>query len=140
MKKIISPALLLLTLLTAGCHVVIEEDVPSIPVQQQGSQIVRAIISENYKEFIAGANDTAIGGQDAENFVTSCKQLEETYGRAGSFRYLGELQTPLLINQLYAVKFHRKGADGKNIEHEQLLQLIFGMENNNCKLLGIRFL
>ena len=110
------------------------------PAYQQGSQVVQAIIAANYQEFAAGASENADDAMSADNFMASCKQLEELYGKAQSFRFLGELQTPLLVNQLYAISFKRVGTDGQTIEHEQLLQLIFGQENGKYKLLGMRFM
>lgn len=110
------------------------------PAYRQGSQVVQAIIAANYQDFAAGASESSQDAMSADNFMASCKQLEELYGKAQSFRFLGELQTPLLINQLYAISFKRLGADGQTIEHEQLLQLIFGQEDGKYKLLGMRFM
>lgn len=138
MKKYI-PFYAMLFLVVTGCASVVQEE-EVVSVEQQGTRIVQAIIAENYKEFIAGANDASAGGNDAESFLASCKQLENTYGTPGAFRYLGQLQTPLLVNQLYAIKFKRKGENNKIIEHEQLLQLIFGQDNGKYKLLGMRFM
>ena len=139
MKKYMPLFIFIGVMCVSGCASV-ENAGDTSPVQQQGSQIVQAIIAENYKDFIKGANDSSVAGNDAESFIESCKQLENTYGKPGSFRYLGELQTPLLVNQLYAVKFKKTGANGKYVDHEQLLQLIFGNENGSYKLLGIRFI
>ncbi|MBE6366225.1 MAG: hypothetical protein E7053_10880 [Lentisphaerae bacterium] len=142
MKKIF---LYLTILLISGCASTTETITVSTgttppPVYQQGSQVVQAIIAANYQEFAAGANENGTDAMSADNFMASCKQLEELYGKAQSFRFLGELQTPLLVNQLYAISFKRLGANGETIEHEQLLQLIFGQEDGKYKLLGMRFM
>ena len=135
---------LLAALFAAGCSTVttsLGDNAQDNAVLQQGSMIVKAIIDENFRKFSEGANEVITENSDADSFLASCKQLQETYGKAGTFRYLGELQTPLLVNQLFAVRFSKKGADGKTVEHEQLLQLIFGRENNGSyKLLGMRFM
>lgn len=106
---------------------------------EQGGCIVSGIVTANYAMFAAGTKEKG-NEADEENFVRSCRELEEHFGKMKSFRPIGELQTPLLINQLYAVKFSRMASDGKVVEHEQLLQLVFGRESDQIKLLGMRFL
>ena len=101
--------------------------------------VVKGIVAADYGMFAAGANEKN-NKKDEENFIRSCRELEENFGKMEAYRSMGELETPLLINQLYAVKFIRTSADGKKVAHEQLLQLIFSVDDKQSKLLGMRFL
>lgn len=136
--------LISLMLLAAGC--VSQNDGTGVvrPVSAagiRGEEIVQAVIEADYSKFAKAAEELPdIPEKEKMEFQKSCRRLTESYGVPGSFRSLGELKTPLLINQLYAVCFVRKNKEGKKIEHEQLFQVVFGQENNKLKLLGMRFI
>lgn len=124
-----------------GCSAV-KQPAGSVPAAVSRSDaMVQAIIDSDYQKFADAAQELPELPEKEENeFRNSCKQLTEKFGTPNSFRYLGELKTPLLINRLYAVGFVRRNSDGKAVEHEQLFQIVFAGENNKFKLLGMRFL
>ena len=111
----------------------------SFPEEGRGERIVGAIVAADYHAFAEAAGETD-NVPDAEAFTASCRSLTEKCGKAASFRYLGSLETPMLVNQLWAVRFVRKGDGGKAVAREQLLQLIFGRDEHKVRLLGMRFI
>ena len=104
-----------------------------------GEKIVGAIVNGNYREFARYTGET-VDIKSQNDFEQSRWQIEKSMGNFNSWRYLGTLQTPLLVNQIYAVKFVRKGSYGQKVEHEQLLQLIIGYQDQQYKLVGMRFI
>jgi len=146
-KRVMKKYLFLLTLFTivfiSGCASKSFQPSPGDDqVRQQGEEIVSAVIAADYERFVAGSGDKSDNPeQDTADFKRSCRQLTEQFGTAESFRFLGELQTPLLINQIYAVRFIKtKNGNSGNIEHEQMFQLILGKQDGKYKLLGMRFI
>ena len=132
-----------LILLIAGC-VSHSQNIPEEenPAREHGRKIVAAVIAGDYERFMQDSGEKSRNPeQDAQDFKNSCKQLSEQFGTAESFRFLGELQTPLLTNQIYAVRFIKKSKGSRDaITHEQIFQLILGEENGSPKLLGMRFI
>ena len=126
------------TLCLAGCA---SPEIPAdvSPDGGRGEKIVRSIVDADYTAFARAAGE-ADRAPDAKEFAESCRGLDRNFGKADSFRYLGALETPLLVNQLWAVRFIKGGGNGKKVAHEQLLQLIFGREDDQLKLLGMRFI
>ncbi len=108
-------------------------------MQQRGERIVCAVINGDYQEFLRAANEPEIVG-DAEKFAASRDNMIRQFGTPEKFRYLTNLQTPLLINQLWVIDFCRKDNDGKKICRQQLLQLLFGEKDDSRQLLGMRFI
>jgi len=141
MKKVFLFVISLLALLIfCGCRSTGGDGAsPSVTTTGQGEMIVKGIISADYDMFASGANEKS-NKTDEENFIRSCRELEENFGKMEAYRSMGELETPLLINQLYAVRFIRTSTDCKKVAHEQLLQLIFSVDDKQSKLLGMRFL
>ncbi len=107
--------------------------------QQQGERIVAAVVKGDYQEFLQAANEPETVG-DAEKFAASRENMIRQFGTPESFRHLTDLQTPLLINQLWIIDFCRKDTKGKKICQQQLLQLLFGEKDDTRQLLGMRFL
>ena len=133
--------LAILVLMGAGCA----ENMPraeALPqVLLQGTEIVSAVVKGDFKRFAKAADEAAeLPEKEEAEFRKSCAGLTEKFGQLESFRYMGELKTPLLVNQIYALRFKRKQSNGSWIEHDQLFQLIFGKTEDQYKLLGMRFL
>lgn len=101
--------------------------------------VMQAVVDGDYPAFACNAGEM-VNDCDADNFVRSRENLILEFGNICSGRLLGELQTPLLSNRIYAISFEKNGSDGKKIRHEQLLQLIFSKEKGDCRLLGMRFI
>ena len=106
---------------------------------KQGAMIVEAIVKGDYRSFVKNSGENA-AVKDNKEFDSSRKQMEKSMGKFKSWRLLGTLQTPLLINQIYAIKFAKKSSYGKDVEHEHLFQLLFGMQDDHYKLIGMRFI
>lgn len=135
--------LLLILLFVCGCNAVKDTsaspETESSEVEQRGGVIVQAVIAGNYPEFAAAAGEKG-GDVDSAHFAASRKELMDNYGEFSSFRSFGTLKTPLFANIFYAVKFLRKTSDGRKVEHEQLIQLIFGKKDNSWQLIAMRFI
>ena len=129
----------------AGCKVVPQgnniDAVPAPPdVKEQGRGVAQAIADGNYRKF-AQSSGEGENIPDEQAFIDSGKKLEQNFGKIISFRFLGELKTPLVANLLYAVEFQHTNKNGNKTAHEQLLQLIFRKEDNESyKLIGMRFI
>ncbi|MBE6378957.1 MAG: hypothetical protein E7051_09120 [Lentisphaerae bacterium] len=104
-----------------------------------GGRVVEAVISGNFSDFAAAAGENS-SEKTAKEFSESRKELIRNYGELCSFRRFGTLQTPLFVNIFYAVKFKRTGSEGQSIEHEQLMQLLFGRKDDSWQLVGMRFI
>ena len=134
-------SVIMLLLFGAGCAENISSTETAPLAVVVGSEIVSAVVEGNYKSFAKAAENSAEMPEKEElEFRKSCARLIEVFGQPESFRYMGELKTPLLINQIYALRFKRKQSSGKWIEHDQLFQLIFEKNNDRYKLLGMRFI
>ena len=143
MKVFLSVAAVLF--LTVGCSSVKCPDAGSKAIQSEnisrGEEIVQAVVDTDFQKFSRAAQDLPeFPERERGEFQESCKRLQEKFGTPESFRYLGELETPLLHNQLYAVRFIRRGNDGGKVANEQLFQIIFAKDNNQLKLVGMRFI
>ena len=138
MKKKAGMFFAAILLAAAGCT---SPAVPAEPLTDEGrgEAIVKSIADADYRAFAGAAGETD-NAPDADAFAVSCRELTGKCGKVDSFRYLGSLETPLLVNQLWAVRFVRRNGEGRTIAHEQLLQLIFGREEHKMRLLGMRFI
>lgn len=139
MKNLLFALLAFSLFLAAGCRSVEASNSNDNEVQDRGGQIVQAVMSGDYKEFAAAAGERADEAM-AEEFKSSRDNLIENFGQFFSFRHFGQLETPMFVNLFYAVKFVRTGSQGKKIQHEQLMQLIFGKKDNRWQLVGMRFI
>ena len=133
----------LTVVLLAGCcsvqQVVPESESDSSGIFEIGCKVVESVISGNFSDFAAAAGETH-GERTEKEFSDSRRELIRNYGELCSFRHFGELETPLFANLFFAVKFKRAGNNGKYIEHEQLMQLLFGKKDDSWQLIGMRFI
>ena len=134
---------ILLCSMVAGCKSM-ELQVPGNGVDELeaveiGSKVVQAVISGNYSDFAAAAGEEN-DEKSAALFQSSRKELVKNHGKLCSYRHFGKLDTPLFSNLFFAVKFQRQGSDGKSIEHELLMQLLFGRKDDSWQLVGMRFI
>ncbi len=142
MNKIFLSAILLF-FIAAGCKS-IELQTPGngvdeLEVVEIGSLVVQAVISGNYSDFAIASGENS-DEKSADLFRSSREELIKNHGKLCSYRHFGKLDTPLFSNLFFAVKFQRMGRDGKSIEHEQLMQLLFGRKDNSWQLVGMRFI
>ena len=61
-------------------------------------------------------------------------------GKIRKVAFLTVLETPGVANLVYRIDFCRKSADGKNLNHQQLFQLVFGKVDGKSQLLGMRIM
>ena len=142
MNKIFLSAIFFFVI-AAGCKS-IELQTPGngndeLEVVEIGSRIVQAVIAGNYSDFVVASGEKS-DEKSADLFRTSREELIKNHGKLCSYRHFGKLDTPLFSNLFFAVKFQRQGRDGKNIEHEQLMQLLFGKKDDSWQLVGMRFI
>lgn len=106
---------------------------------EQASSIIRAIAARDFTAYIRSAGENP-GINDREKFLESCRNVEDRLGKMEKFSFLTELKTPEVTSLVYCIDFCRNGADGKKIEHQQLMQLVFGKVDGSSKLLGMRLM
>ena len=103
----------------------------------QGEGVVTAIQNGNYDQFVQSANEKR-SGDDQKKFIESCKNLTDKYGQITGFRFLTNLQTPLVVNQIWRLDFVKFDKNGKEVPRQMLLQLIFGNRDGAFRLLAMR--
>ena len=109
------------------------------PCRDRGEGIVAAIVTGDHGRFAAAAREPEVSG-DAERFRKDRETIIRRYGQPTGFRFLTDLQTPLLVNQIWVVDFVRRDRDGQEIRQQQLFQLIFGEKDRHMRMLGMRFI
>ena len=103
----------------------------------QGEAILMAIQAGNYRQFLQAANEPERNG-DAEQFKASYEKLTGAYGKITGFRFLTYLQTPLVVNQIWVMDFVKFDQHGREVKRQLLLQLLFGEQNGQMRLVGMR--
>lgn len=117
------------------------EQVPTFSEQAQiqGNEIIRAIADRDFPRYRKHGGDVSGIGADQE-FVNSCDDMEKRLGKIRKVAFLTVLETPGVANLVYRIDFCRKSADGKNLNHQQLFQLVFGKVDGKSQLLGMRIM
>lgn len=59
-------------------------------------------------------------------------------GKMKKFTFLTELVTPEFTNLVYIADFVKSSGNGRELRHQQLIQLVFGEVDGRSKLMGIR--
>ena len=140
MKKVI------LLLMVAGLNFCVsgaaDTDTPPVVAvydvdRGQGEAILMSIQAGNYRQFLQAAKENERSG-DAEQFNASYEKLTGAYGKITGFRFLTYLQTPLVVNQIWVLDFVKFDQYGREIKRQLLLQLLFGEQNGQMRLVGMR--
>ena len=74
-----------------------------------------------------------------KDFKSSEENMKQQFGELKSYSYLAELQTPMVRNLIWKVKFERKGSSGKMIGQEILFRLVTGSSDGKTVVLGFGF-
>lgn len=107
-----------------------------------GEKMLAAIQKDDYDAFTA-AYDSRDKQLSPEEFQGSCSNFKKQFGEIISFRYLTELKTPLVDNNLWIVTFERYGGEGKEkkrITQELLFRLVTGEIDGMTRVIGLGFL
>lgn len=116
------------------------ENVESISIKI-GNKMLDAIRTENYDAFSA-AYDSRDTKFTPEEFKTSCEKYRNQFGEIKSFRYMTQLQTPLVQNNIWVVTFEREAGQGKEketITQQLLFRLVTGEIDGMTRVLGLGF-
>ena len=139
MKNINIAALVLLTVLCAGCRQGKMPDAPETVFREQGNEIIQAIAAKDFERYRRSGGD-ASGIAAGEDFLSSCQDMESRMGRMEKVEFLTLLETPGVVNLVFRIGFCRKTSDGKSVKHQQLFQLVFGKVDGKSQLLGMRIM
>ena len=107
--------------------------------KQKGSAILAAVAGRDFAGYSRSAGENG-GIRDREEFISSCQEMELRLGKIRNASFLTTLKTPEVTNHIYLVEFCRSGKDGRELIHQQLMQLIFGQVDGNLRLLGMRIM
>ena len=139
MKKLF---LLFAVVMSAAAVVLGADELPPVisvsdSARGQGESIVMAIQAGDYRQFLQAANEAERNG-DAEQFKRSYEKLTGSFGKITGFRFLTNLQTPLVINQVWVLDFVKFDQQGREVRRQLLLQLLFGEQDGAMRLIGMR--
>ena len=109
----------------------------SSPVRAQGGKIIRAVAEQDFSDYLHHAGERGSVADEA-GFLRSCRDMVTRLGKITKFTFLAELDTPEFTNLIYVADFVKSGDSGKEVKHQQLIQLIFGEVDGKSKLMGIR--
>ena len=105
----------------------------------KGSAILEAVAGRDFAGYSRSAGENG-GIRDREDFIASCQEMERRLGRIKSSSFLASLKTPEVTNHIYLVEFCRSASDGRELTHQQLMQLVFGQVDGKLRLLGMRIM
>ncbi|MBR7108144.1 MAG: hypothetical protein IKC89_07015 [Lentisphaeria bacterium] len=140
MKRIMSAAAAAVTVLVCGCRSAAEcGTVPDkkSAVHEQGRKIIQAVSAQDFADYLHHAGEDGAAADEA-GFKKSCQEMTARLGKMKKFTFLTELVTPEFTNLVYIADFVKSSGNGRELRHQQLIQLVFGEVDGRSKLMGIR--
>ena len=107
-----------------------------------GNAILDAVTAGDYGKFIS-AYDSRDAKITPDEFKASCENFRNQFGVIKGFEYKFELETPLVMNNIWVVTFEREttaSGEKKVITQQLLFRLVTGEVDGSLHVIAMGFL
>jgi len=129
---------------TNGCASVSQNEVAEKSIQStpdvSGEKLVTAFGRDNDKTFLELLPAELQKKFDTEQFKRFHQQLAAELGKSVSYRYLGNVEHPLLQIEIWNIRFQRTDAQGKLVYLEAPFRVISGSVDGRNQIISFNFL
>ena len=137
--------LLIPLLFCSACRVIPQDETPKEIRNDSaeialGNKLLSAIRKNDFRIFSECLKNGPASQMTLQDFNTSKKNMNETFGDMKSFEFLSSLKTPAVKNLIWKITFVRRGKDGQEITQQVLFRLITGMDEGKCIVLSFGFI
>ena len=105
-----------------------------------GDGILNALRERDYRELHENIPGDLGDNVSEPDFLVSCRNLDDKFGKLKDFRFLTALETPAFDNLIWTADFVKPGTNGKPIRRQLLFRVVTMRLDGKTKVVSFGFI